>query len=218
MLKHRIQNKHLTSSSKKWLQRQLNDKYVICARNEGYRSRAAFKIIEIQRKYSIIKENSIVLDLGSTPGGWSQIVAPLCKHVIAVDLLEMQPLPNVDFIRGDFQSDEILNKIRKLLNGRSIDVIISDMAPSTCGIPKIDHLRIVNLLEQVFTFSKQILSIGGALVAKTFQGGGSNMLLKQLKASFRKVSNFKPNASRKESAEMYVICQEFWKSINKVQT
>ncbi len=217
MLKQRVRNKHLTNSSKKWLQRQLNDKYVIQARNDGYRSRATFKIMEIQQKYSIINSNSVVLDLGASPGGWSQFVAPLCKHVIAVDLLEMQPLPNVDFIQGDFHSNETLDKIYKLINGRSIDVIISDMAPSTCGIPKIDHLRIVNLLEEVFTFAKQALSFGGALVAKTFQGGGSDILLKQLRSSFRKVSNFKPKSSRKESSELYVICKGFLGNIDQIQ-
>lgn len=218
MLKNRIKNRHLKSTSKKWLQRQLRDKYVIQAHNEGYRSRAAFKIMEIQRKYSIINKNSVVLDLGSAPGGWSQVVAPLCKYVIAVDLLDMHPLPNVNFIQGDFQSANTLEKIRKLSGNNPIDVIISDMAPSTCGIPKVDHLRIVNLLEEVFYFAKNVLSIGGTLVAKTFQGGGSNTLLKQLRLSFKSVRNFKPDASRKESVELYVICQEFLGTVNKCGT
>ena len=211
MLKHHVKNKHLTNSSKKWLQRQLNDPYVIQAHKAGYRSRATFKIIEIQKKFSIINSKSTVLDLGAAPGGWSQVIAPICKRVIAVDLLDMNPLPNVNFIRGDFQSAETINKIRNTLGEDTIDVIISDMAPNTCGIPKIDHWRIVNLLEEIFAFAKNTLNPGGSLVAKTFQGGGSVSLLRQLQSSFKKVSNFKPNSSRKESVELYTICRDFHK-------
>ena len=209
MLKQHIRKKGLSSSSKKWLQRQLNDEYVIKAQKEGYRSRASFKIIEIQQKFKVINKTSIVLDLGSSPGGWSQVIAPLCKRVIAVDLLDMQPLPNVDFIKGGFQSPEVLDKIRGLLGKDKINAIISDMAPNTCGIPKVDHLRIINLLEEVFNFAKEILSPGGSLIAKSFQGGGSDFLSRQLRNSFEKVSNFKPNASRKQSVEMYIVCCGF---------
>lgn len=209
MLKQHIRKKSLSSSSKKWLQRQLNDEYVMKAQKEGYRSRAAFKIIEIQQKFKVINKNSTVLDLGAAPGGWSQIVAPLCKRVIAVDLLDIQPLPNVDFIKGDFQSPEVLNEIRRYLKTDKVDVIISDMAPNTCGIPKVDHLRIIGLLEEVFNFAKEILTPGGSLIAKSFQGGGSDLLLRQLRTSFEKVSNFKPDASRKQSVEIYTICRGF---------
>ncbi len=209
MLKQHVRKKSLSSSSKKWLQRQLNDEYVIKAQKEGYRSRASFKIIEIQQKFKIINKSSIVLDLGASPGGWSQVVAPLCKHVIAIDLLDMQQLPNVDFIKGDFQSPEVLDKIRNCLKEDKVDVIICDMAPNTCGIPKVDHLRIVGLLEEVFCFAKEILKPGGALVAKSFQGGGSGLLLRQFRTSFEKVSNFKPNASRKQSVEIYTVCRGF---------
>ncbi len=209
MLKQRVKNKKLTQSSKKWLQRQLNDEYVIQARKKGYRSRASFKIIEIQQKFKIISKNSIVLDLGSSPGGWSQVIAPLCKRVIAVDLLDMQPLTNVDFIKGDFQSSEVLDEIRRYLHTDKVDAIISDMAPNTCGIQKVDHLRILNLLEEVFDFAKKVLAPGASMVTKTFQGNGSDLLLRQLRNSFKTVSNFKPNASRKQSVEIYVVCQGF---------
>jgi len=204
-LKETIRNKKLKKSSRDWLQRQFNDPFVILAHKEGYRSRAAFKILEIQKKFKIINKDSIGIDLGAAPGGWSQVIAKMCKRIIAIDLLDFEPIPNVDFIKGDFLEESVIEKIKSLLNEQKADVIMSDMAPNTCGIKKVDHLRITNLIEEVFNFSKTILKPEGNLVLKTFQGGASNQLFVEINKAFKKVTYFKPNSSRKESPEIYLI-------------
>lgn len=204
-----IKNKKLTESSKKWLQRQMNDPYVEKAQKAGYRSRASYKILEIQRRFKIFDKHSIVLDLGAAPGGWSQVVANIAKKVIAIDLLDMEPIRNVQFIKGDFTEEKNMQMLIGLLENEKADTVLSDMAPNTCGIKKIDHLRIINLLEDVYAFSTSILKPGGSLVAKVFQGGATNELLCKLKQSFTRVRHFKPIASRKESSEMYLIAQGY---------
>lgn len=191
------------------MQRQMNDPYVEKSQKDGYRSRAAYKILEIQRKFGMINENSIVLDLGAAPGGWSQVVANKAKKVIAIDLLDMSPVPNVEFIKGDFTEEQNVQKLIQLLKNEKADVVLSDMAPNTCGVKKIDHLRIINLLENVFDFSVSILKPGGSLVAKVFQGGTTNDLLQKLKKNFTFVKHFKPLSSRKESPEVYLIAQGY---------
>lgn len=208
-MKEKIQNKKLKKSSKDWLQRQLNDPFVIKARREGYRSRAAFKIMEIQEKFNIVNKNSIVLDLGAAPGGWSQILSQIAKKVVAIDLLPMDPIPNVDFVLGDFTNDLNMKKLEELLPNGKADVIVSDMAPNTCGIGKVDHLRIMCLIETVYDFCKSCLNPGGAMVAKVFRGGAEAELLVDMKKHFRKVSHFKPNSSRKESPEIYLIATDY---------
>ena len=209
MLKQHVKNKHLKLSSRNWINRQINDEYVLKAKQNGYRSRASFKILEIQEKYKIINKNSIVIDLGAAPGGWSQVISLICKKIIAVDLLQMEPIPNVDFIQGDFLSENCMNNIDEKLNDSKVDVILSDMAPNTCGIQTVDHLRIMNILEHVYEFSKLVLNKEGVMVAKVFQGGGFNDLTKQIKQSFKQVLNFKPKSSRKQSTELYIICKGF---------
>lgn len=209
MLKQHVKNKHLKLSSRNWINRQINDEYVLKAKQNGYRSRASFKILEIQEKYKIINKNSIVIDLGAAPGGWSQVISLICKKIIAVDLLPMEPIPNVDFIQGDFLSENCMNNIDEKLNDSKVDVILSDMAPNTCGIQTVDHLRIMNILEHVYEFSKLVLNKEGVMVAKVFQGGGFNDLTKQIKQSFKQVLNFKPKSSRKQSTELYIICKGF---------
>ena len=204
-----IKNKKLTESSKKWLQRQMNDPYVEKAQKAGYRSRASYKILEIQRRFKIFDKHSIVLDLGAAPGGWSQVVANIAKKVIAIDLLDMEPIQNVQFIKGDFTEEKNMQILIGLLENEKADTVLSDMAPNTCGIKKIDHLRIINLLEDVYAFSTSILKPGGSLVAKVFQGGATNELLRKFKQSFTRVRHFKPIASRKESSEMYLIAQGY---------
>ena len=206
-----IKNKNLKESSKKWLQRQMSDQYVEKAKKAGYRSRAAYKILEIQRKFKILDTRSIVLDLGAAPGGWSQVVANIAKKVIAIDLLDMAPIPNVHFIQGDFTEERNMQTLIQLLEKEKADAVLSDMAPNTCGIKKIDHMRIINLLEDVYDFSTKILKPGGSLVAKVFQGGATNNLLQNLKQSFTKVRHFKPLSSRKESPEIYLIAQGYKK-------
>ena len=211
MLKQHVKNKSLKLSSRNWINRQINDEYVIKAKQMGYRSRAAFKILEIQEKYKIINNKSVVVDLGAAPGGWSQVIAPMCKKIIAVDLLQMDPIPNVDFIQGDFLDNNCINIINEKLNNSKIDVILSDMAPNTCGIQKVDHLRIMNILEHVYEFAKITLNNGGTLVAKVFQGGAFNEINNKIKRDFKQVFNFKPKSSRKKSTELYIICKEFKK-------
>ena len=206
-----IKNKNLKESSKKWLQRQMSDQYVEKAKKAGYRSRAAYKILEIQRKFKILDTRSIVLDLGAAPGGWSQVVANIAKKVIAIDLLDMAPIPNVHFIQGDFTEERNMQTLIQLLEKEKADAVLSDMAPNTCRIKKIDHMRIINLLEDVYDFSTKILKPGGSLVAKVFQGGATNNLLHNLKQSFTKVRHFKPLSSRKESLEIYLIAQGYKK-------
>ncbi len=203
--KEKIRKKNLTASSKKWLERQINDPFVHKAKADGYRSRAAYKIIEIQEKYRIIKRGMVVVDLGAAPGGWSQVVSTMLKDngkVYAIDLLPMDPLPGVEFFEGDFNS--IFDKLDD-----KVDVILSDMAPSSCGIKSIDHIRIMSLLEEVFDFAKDHLKENGSLVAKVLRGGTEAKLLSELKRSFKKVSHFKPQSSRSESTEIYVVAQGF---------
>ncbi len=204
-----LQNKNLKGSSKRWMLRQISDPYVEKAKKAGYRSRAAYKILEIQRKFKIINRNSVVLDLGAAPGGWSQVVANISKKVIAIDLLDMSPIPNVEFIKGDFTEEVNMQKLVRLLKNEKADVVLSDMAPNTCGIKKIDHLRIVTLLETVYDFSINIFKPGGSLVAKVFQGGTTNDLLQKMKQNFNIVRHFKPPSSRKESPEIYLIAQGY---------
>lgn len=204
-----------TESSRKWLQRQLNDPYVQKAKNEGFRSRAAFKLKEIDDKFKILKPGQKVVDLGAAPGGWTQVAVervksqtnPLAK-VIGADLTEMQEIPGSMLIHGDFTHEEIQNKIIELLDGKA-NVILSDMAAPACGMPNVDHLRIMLLLEEAFLFAENVLAPGGAFVGKVLRGGTEIDLLLRLKASFQKVTHHKPPASRQGSAEMYVVALGF---------
>jgi 23S rRNA (uridine2552-2'-O)-methyltransferase len=179
------------------------------AKTKGYRSRAAFKLLEIQKKFGIIKRGSVVVDLGAAPGSWSQVASALCRDVIAVDLLDIIQLPNVSFIRGDFLEESTISRILSILDGRRPDVVLSDMAPNTCGVKKVDHIRIMNLVEAVYGFCEEILAHGGTMVVKVFQGGSSADIMHKMKASFKTVKHFKPLSSRKESSELYVVSTEF---------
>lgn len=204
-LKVRVKNKKLTASSKRWLERQLNDPFVHKAKAEGYRSRGAFKLLEIQEKYRLLKHGMTIVDLGAAPGGWSQVAAHIVKEngkVIAIDLLAMDPIPGVEFYQGDF--NEIEDKLTE-----KVHVILSDMAPSSCGIKSVDHDRIMGMLEEVFAFGQNYLLPGGALVAKVLRGGTESKLLTEMKKSFTKVTHFKPKSSRSESTEIYVVAEGF---------
>ena len=201
-------------SSQQWLHRQLNDPYVRQAKEQGYRSRAAFKLLEIDQKYRVFKPGQIVVDLGAAPGGWSQIVcnkisSPRMKgRIISIDLLAMEPIVGVEFYVGDFLDLEVQAHFRGSLP-QDIDVVISDMAASTTGNSTTDHLRTILLAEAAYLFAKDFLRAGGTFFTKVFQGGTDEALLWQLKQSFKVVKHFKPPASRKESPEMYVIAQGF---------
>lgn len=198
-------------SSTKWLQRQLNDPFTIQAKKEGYLSRAAYKLLEIDSKFRILGTNKIIIDLGSAPGSWTQI--SLKKHpkkIIAVDLLPMQKIDKVDFILGDFMNEDTMQKIFTILNQNAkVDIILSDMAPNSSGHKDLDHLRIIEICENVFNFAKKILATDGVLVMKIFQGGEEKSLATKLKKSFNQVKFFKPQASRKDSSEIFLVARKF---------
>ena len=197
-------------SSKLWLERQLNDPYVAQAKREGYRSRAAFKLIEIDDKYRLLKPGLTVVDLGAAPGGWSQIAARRVGaaegkgRVVAIDLLEMGEIPGVQFAQLDFHTDDAPERLRAMLGGRA-DVVLSDMAANTTGHRKTDQLRIVGLVEIAAAFASAILNPGGAFLAKVFQSGADAELLAQLKRDFATVRHVKPASSRQDSSERYVL-------------
>lgn len=210
----KITNKKIAKhkSSAAWIRRQASDPYVARAHADGYRARAAYKLIEINEKYKFLKNGQTVVDLGAAPGSWSQFIArtyPKTK-IFAMDLLEITPINNVEFYQGDFTTDAALQWLEEKLNmtGDSdgvVDVVVSDMAPNTVGHQKTDHLRQMVLLEYAFDFARRALKPGGAFVAKSFTGGTTNELLKQIKESFEYVYHIKPNASRKDSVEMFIV-------------
>jgi 23S rRNA (uridine2552-2'-O)-methyltransferase len=200
-------------SSTNWLQRHINDPYVKEAKYLGYRSRSAFKIIEIDEKFKIFSPGKVIADLGSAPGGWCQIVAQKVGlgRVFAVDLLPMRGINGVNFIQGDFNDIDIQNHLTKNLpnDEGKFDVIMSDMAANACGDKKTDHLRMINILESVLNFSSKFLKEDGCLITKSFQGGSSFDFFNEIKKYFSNVKNFKPNSSRKESSEAYIVAQNF---------
>jgi 23S rRNA (uridine2552-2'-O)-methyltransferase len=211
-LKQRVKTAHKRSlSSQKWLERQLNDPYVARAKREGYRSRAAFKLLEIDEKFHILKPGQRVVDLGAAPGGWSQIAArkigPKGK-VVGIDLLPIDPMPGVEFIQLDFLDESAPAKLIEMLGGPA-DIVMSDMAANTTGHKKTDHLRIMGLAEAAIYFAREILAPGGVFVAKVFQGGTESQLLADLKRDFAVVRHVKPAASRADSAELYVLATGF---------
>ena len=194
-------------SSTRWLQRHLNDPYVSEAQRRGYRSRAAFKLIEMDDKYGILRKGARVVDLGAAPGGWSQVAVERAGpegRVIALDINEMEALPEVEFLLGDFLEPDAPERLMAALGGPA-DVVLSDMAAPTTGHAQTDHLRIMALLEAALDFAAEVLVPGGAFVAKVFQGGSERELLARMKRDFAVVRHAKPPSSRKESAEMYVV-------------
>jgi 23S rRNA (uridine2552-2'-O)-methyltransferase len=198
-------------SSTRWLQRQLNDPYVEMARSDGYASRAAYKLLEIDEKYPILEQSKKVIDLGSAPGSWSQVLAKKVnlEDIIAVDLLEMKAVPRVNFIQGDFRDEPIQTEIIELLKGGKLDLILSDMAPNMLGHKQTDHLRVIALCEEVIFFAAHHLKDGGNMAIKAFHGGQFSDMIHQCKEMFEKVVLFKPKASRSDSSEMYMICLGF---------
>lgn len=201
-------------SSKLWLERQLNDPYVARAKREGFRSRAAFKLTEIDDKHHLLKPGMAVVDLGAAPGGWSQVAAKRVGaaegrgKVVAIDLLEMPEIPGVSFAQADFMADDAPEKLMAMLGGRA-DLVMSDMAANTTGHRKTDQLRIVGLVETAAAFACDVLKPGGAFLAKVFQSGADAELLAQLKRDFASVRHVKPAASRQDSSERYVLATGF---------
>jgi len=201
-------------SSKLWLERQLNDPYVAQARREGYRSRAAYKLIEIDDKYHILKPGMSVVDLGAAPGGWSQIAAKRVGaadgkgKVVAIDVLEMPQIAGVSFAQLDFLKQDAPAKLTAMMGGRA-DAVLSDMAANTTGHRKTDQLRILGLVEAAAAFACEVLNPGGTFLAKVFQSGADAELLAQLKRDFSNVRHVKPASSRQDSSERYVLASGF---------
>jgi 23S rRNA (uridine2552-2'-O)-methyltransferase len=204
-----------TTSSQRWLERQLNDPYVAAAKRQGWRSRAAFKLIEIDDKYSFLKPGARVVDLGAAPGGWSQVAAARVKsvegkgQVVAIDILEMEPIAGAEILHLDFLDASAPDKLKALLRDGAADVVLSDMAASTTGHTRTDHLRIMGLAETAVEFATEVLTPGGAFLCKVLQGGTERSLLDLLKRSFANVRHIKPPASRADSAELYVLATGF---------
>lgn len=201
-------------SSKLWLERQLNDPYVAQAKRDGFRSRAAYKLQEMDDKHRFLKQGQVVVDLGAAPGGWSQIAAKRVGaltgkgKVIAIDLLEMPDIPGVAFTQMDFLDADAPDKLRAMIGGGA-DVVMSDMAANTTGHRKTDQLRIIGLVEDAAAFASDVLNPGGIFVAKVFQSGADADLLAQLKRDFANVKHVKPAASRQDSSERYVLATGF---------
>jgi 23S rRNA (uridine2552-2'-O)-methyltransferase len=200
--------KQRTTSSQAWLERQLNDPYVAEAKARGYRSRSAFKLIELDDRLRLIRRGATVIDLGSAPGGWVQVLlARGAGKVAGVDLLSVDPLPPAALIEGDFTDPAVAERLAALAGAP--DLIVSDMAPNTTGHRQTDHLRIVALIEAAAEFAERTLKPGGAFVAKAFQGGETATVIAQLKRAFESVRTIKPKASRTESSEVFLVATGF---------
>jgi 23S rRNA (uridine2552-2'-O)-methyltransferase len=206
-------------SSKLWLERQLNDPYVARAKREGFRGRAAFKLIEIDDKHRLFKKGARVVDLGAAPGGWSQVAArrvgagegragDASGRVVGIDLLDMPPIAGVDFIQLDFLDPRAPDRLKDILRGAA-DVVLSDMAANATGHRKTDHLKIMALAEAAADFAREVLTPGGAFLCKVLQGGTETALLASLKRDFASVKHVKPAASRADSAELYLLATGF---------
>jgi 23S rRNA (uridine2552-2'-O)-methyltransferase len=213
--RHLQSKKQRTQSSRQWLERQLNDPYVAAAKREGFRSRAAYKLAEIDTRFRVLKPGRRVVDLGAAPGGWSQVAAERVRsvegkgQVVAIDLLPMEPIAGVAGTELDFMDDAAPGRLKAMLRGGRADVVLSDMAAQGTGHARTDHLRIVGLAEAAALFACEVLEEGGAFVCKVFQGGSERELLDRLKRAFAAVRHVKPPASRAESAEMYVVATGF---------
>jgi len=198
----------LKASSREWLTRQLNDPYVHAAKEKGYRSRAAFKLVELDAKFHFLKKGARVLDLGSAPGGWSQVAAARGATVVAADVLEMEPLPGVTFFQADLTDLGVPALLKEALGGPA-DLVLTDMAAPTTGHRATDHLRTTALVEIALEVAEDTLKPGGVFVGKVFQGGATNELLAKIKKTFRDVKHVKPPSSRADSVELYLVASGF---------
>lgn len=206
--------KKRTTSQQRWLERQLNDPYVARARREGWRSRAAFKLIEIDDKLKLLKPGQRIVDLGAAPGGWLQVAAKRIGlekgqgKIVGIDLLAIDPVPGVEFIQGDFTADDAPDQLKALLGGEA-DVVLSDMAANAMGHKQTDHIKIIYLAELAIHFAREVLAPGGHFLCKVLQGGTEGQLLVDLKRDFTTVKHIKPQASRADSSELYVLAMGF---------
>ena len=216
-LKVRLKKKRgRTTQQARWLERQLNDPFVQLAKEKGYRSRAAFKLIGIDDEFHILKPGQKVVDIGAAPGGWSQVAAERVRsaeegggRVVAIDLHGMEPIPGVTILKKDFYDEDAPEALMRALGDEKADVVLSDMAAHATGHRQTDHLRVMALAEAAADFARQVLRPGGAFVAKVLRGGTENELLERLKRDFAQVRHFKPAASRPDSAELFVVATGF---------
>jgi 23S rRNA (uridine2552-2'-O)-methyltransferase len=204
-----------TESSRRWLERQLNDPYVHQAQTDGYRARSVYKLIEMDDKLHFLKPNAIVVDLGAAPGSWTQVAVERIKpgknkgRVIATDILPIDPVTDSEFLLGDFTDNAVFQTLLDMLGGARADVVLSDMAANTTGQRSVDHIRTLYLVELAWDFARRVLTKNGVFISKVFQGGTEKKLLDDLKKNFTSVKHVKPAASRKESPELYVVCTGF---------
>lgn len=197
-----------SKTSKQWMHEHVSDPFVQMAKKEGYRSRAAFKLLEIDAKDHLLKPGTVVVDLGATPGGWSQVAAARVKpggKVIALDLLPLDPLSGVEFIQGDFREETVLRQLEQLLNGKPVGLVISDMAPNISGVVSADQARAMHLAELAMEFALEHLKPGGSFLVKVFQGAGFEEYYKLMRSRFARVVTRKPKASRDRSSEVYLL-------------
>ena len=208
-MKLRLKKKHKKESSK-WLNRHINDEFVLKSKKEGFRSRSSYKLIQINEKFNFLNSSKNILDLGCAPGGWLQVSKKFSSvetKILGVDKLNIEAIPGVCFYQGDIFEDKVINYIETFFK-KKIDLIMSDMSPNSTGNKKVDHLRILSLVERVIFISNQLLQNDGFIVIKIFQGGMQGDLMNSIKGSLKNIKNFKPKASRKESPEMYLIAQK----------
>ncbi|OFZ68466.1 MAG: 23S rRNA methyltransferase [Betaproteobacteria bacterium RBG_16_56_24] len=195
-------------TSKQWMREHVNDPFVQLAQKEGYRSRAAYKLLEIDAKDRLLKPGTVIVDLGATPGGWSQVAASRVGRggkVIALDLLPLQPIPGVDFIQGDFREEAVLRQLEDLLKGKPAGLVISDMSPNISGVTSVDQARALHLAELAMEFALEHLGTEGSFLVKVFQGAGFEDFYKLMRSRFARVAARKPKASRDRSSELYLL-------------
>lgn len=210
-------SKYRDKSSNRWLERQLNDPYVAESKRLGYRSRAAFKLIQLDEKFHFLGKGKTIVDLGCAPGGWTQVAVERNKgtgQVVGIDILEAEPIKGATLIQQDFTESEAADKLKELLNGEA-DIVMSDMAANTTGHQQTDHLRTIGLVEIAYEFAKEVLAPNGIFIAKVFKGGAEGALLADVKKNFAKVSHAKPDASRQGSPEEYLVAIGFRKNIQE---
>ena len=208
-MKLKLKKKHKKESSK-WLNRHINDEFVLKSKKEGFRSRSSYKLIQINEKFDFLNSSKNILDLGCAPGGWLQVSKKFSSvetKILGVDKLNIEAIPGVCFYQGDIFEDKVINYIETFFK-KKIDLIMSDMSPNSTGNKKVDHLRILSLVERVIFISNQLLQKDGFIIIKIFQGGMQGDLMNCMKKSLKNIKNFKPKASRKESPEMYLIAQK----------
>jgi 23S rRNA (uridine2552-2'-O)-methyltransferase len=207
-----------SKSSRRWLDRHVSDPYVKRAQREGWRSRAAFKLLELDQKDRLLRPGLLVVDLGAAPGGWSQVAARSVGakgRVVALDLLPMEPIPGVDFIQGDFHDELVVERLLALLDGRQPDLVLSDMAPNVTGMQAVDQPRVIYLCELALDLADRILKQGGSLVAKAFHGEGFDTLIRDARPRFERLATRKPASSRAQSREVYLVGRGFHRLATK---